>query len=414
MSMPRSSEWEYFQPNERDNSIHGMERMLDDGSAIDVIAYGSYEAPGEFSWMIRLWDDEGGYSVRASYDDDVYYDDIEQAYDALCEVLEYDYPELVERDEIVRAPVKAKERFFAKLVTIGLAAALALPALGGCAGSDAYAANQYDMPLGTGTESVTYSQLITDDVFYDGYLACVDIMESGENPEIDGEGAGWYDGDFVFDDLDMDMLNYACFDNPMYSMYKTGLGDGIGITLNETTGNIRIKSEAISQGDDFDVMYAQVDRIAQDIADTAWEQADGSTAEYVKSVMEQITNSVFYAHDTSNTHCNDIYGALVNKSARCFGYASAVKYVLDLQGIPNFIATGSTSERHAWNMVKIDGTWLLVDATLSRSMMENAGASELCDCPVPWFYCLRTLDTVNHEARHPYTPEEETIALMNM
>lgn len=414
MPLPTSTDWEYFHPDESSNTIHGMERMLEDGSAIDVIAYGSYEAPGEFSWMIRIWDDEQGYSVRASYDDDCYYRDIEEAYDALCEVLEDEYPYLVERDEIVHDPRGAKSRFFAKLAAIGLAAALAIPTLTGCAGGMAWAAFQYDAPLESNTGSITYSQIIQDSVFYEGYEGCVSIMESGDNPEIDGAGRGWYDGDFVFEDLDINMLNYAVYDNPLYSMYKTGADNGISLTLNETTGDIRIRSNATEQGDDFDMMYAQVDAEARKIADIAYRESDGSTAEYVRSVLQQVSDSVEYTNDTSSAHCNDIYGALINGSSRCLGYSAAVKYILDLQGIPNFIATGHTSDRHAWNMVEIDGHWLVVDATASATMTSDEGASCLEECMSPWVYCLRDMNEINRDLKYPYMPEAETAALMNL
>lgn len=409
--MPTSSEWEYFYPNENDNSIHGMERMLDNGTAIDVVAYGTYDAPGEFSWMIRLWDDASGYSVRASYDENMYFSDIEDAYDSLVSVLQQDYPYLVERDEIVKEPVQAKNRFFAKLAAIGLAAALVMPILGGCASGMAYGSSYSDVPLGTAASQVSYSQLITDSTFYEGYAACVDIMASGENPEID-PGTGWYDGDFAYEDLDIDMLNYAAYDNPMFSMYKTGADNGISLSVNEANGDIRIKSNATAQGDDFASMYAQVDAIAQGVSNRAVSEANGSTAEYVKSVLCQVAEGVSYSSDSSSAHSNDIYGALVNGSSRCFGYAASVKYILDLQGVPNFIATGQMGQRHAWNMVNLDGVWYVVDATSTSQMMRSEGASSLQDCQQPYAYCLRTIDSINAEAANPYIPEAETNALL--
>lgn len=411
MPLPTSSEWEYFQPDENNDTIHGMERMLPDGTAIDVVAYGTYDAPGEFSWMIRLWDDRSGYSVRASYDEGQYYQDAEQAYDALVSVLERDYPHLVENDEITREPAGAKERFFAKLAAIGLAAALAMPVLGGCASVSAYGSDYADVPLGTASGNVSYSQLISDDTFYEGYAACVDIMASGENPET-APGTGWYDGDFVFEDLEMDMLNYACYDNPMYSMYRTGADNGVSITLNQRTGDIRICSNAVSEGDDFSAMYAEVDAVSRSMAEVALADANGSTGEYVKSVMRQVTEGVEYTEDASSAHSNDIYGALVLGQSRCYGYASAVKYMLDMQGIPNFIATGESNGRHAWNMVKLDTTWYVVDATHSKSMMYKEGKSSLEQCKNPYFYCLRTLESINSDDVLPYEPEPETAALL--
>lgn len=416
--MPTSTEWEYFRPNENDMSIHGMERMLDNGTAIDVIAYGTFEAPGEFSWMIREWNDATGYTVHASYDSDVYFDDIESAYDDLVGVLARQFPHLVERDEIVREPVRAKSRFFARIAAIGLAAALVLPTLAGCAGGMAYASGPdcTDVALGSCSGAVTYSQLV-DDAQYEQYAAYVDIMASGEIAEEGGSGAGWYDGDFEYDELSIDVLNYATYDNPMYSMYKTGADSGIGVSVNTVNGDVRIYSNATKQGDNFNAMYAQVDVVANQMIAQAESYAQGSTLDYIYSAVNQIAQRCEYSDtDSSSAHCNDIYGCLVNGSSRCFGYASAVKYMLDAEGIPNFIATGmSGGDRHAWNMVNVGGTWIVVDATYSRDMMQKQRASSLDECQDAKLYCSHTMENLNDNLLNsPYQPEQETVALLGM
>ena len=419
MPMPISREWEYFRPSENDDTIHGMERMLEDGTAIDVIAYGTYDAPGEFSWMIRLWDG-AGYTIRASYDDGIYFEDIESAYDNLVSVLVCDYPFLVEKDEIKTAPDKAKGRFFAKIAAIGLAAALILPTITGCAGTGlediAFAAPEptyTDVPLGTGIGTVSYSQLISDDTFYEGYTACVDLMASGANPETN-EGTGWYDGDFEYEEISIDMLNYACYDNPMFTLYRTGADSGVSILFDSANGDFRISSDAMENGDDFLAMYDQVDAAARNIANIAYSEADGSTGKFIESVTRQLAENITYSPDHESAHANDIYGALINGDSRCYGYAASMKYILDMQEIPNFIATGTVDDiRHAWNMVKLDETWYVVDATYTSSMMRNEGFTSLEDCASPYFYCLRTIDDINADCPGTYTPEEETWALMN-
>lgn len=414
--LPTSSEWEYFQPD-GSSSIHGMERMLDDGTAINVLAYGTKEDPSEFSWLIRLWDDIAGrYEVVASYDWDIYYDDMESAYDGLVETLKHDYPDLIENDELTYAPEKAKHRFFEKAAMFKIAAAFALAIIGGVSltGCDVQAAEYDDVALGSYTGSVCYSQLITDGSFAAGYDAMVDIMASGENPDTQ-EGTGWYDGDFEYEDLDMDMLNYACYDNPLYSMYRTGADNGVGMSVNTETGDVRIFSNATEQGDDFNAMYNEVDAIATNIVNQALAEADGSTAVYIQSLLQQLADSIEYSNDPSSAHTNDIYGALVNRSSRCYGYASAMKYMLDMQEIPNFIATGEMGgDRHAWNMVDMGGTWVVVDATASVGMMTAEGVSSLEDCQSPYYYCLRTLDTINKNTDNPYYLEDETIELLKM
>lgn len=66
------------------------------------------------------------------------------------------------------------------------------------------------------------------------------------------------------------------------------------------------------------------------------------------------------------------YGALVNRVAVCDGIASAFKLMCLIEGIDCLEVSGvgitkSGSENHAWNKVKIDGKWYIVDATWGRS-----------------------------------------------
>lgn len=417
MSLPTSSEWEYFAPDSFDSTpIHGMERMLDDGTALDVLAYGEKDAPGEFSWLIRLWDDMTGYSVRASYDEGVYFETAEQAYDSLVGVLQRDYPWLVERDEITQSPHSAKDKFLSKLAACGIALSIVMTGMGGFVAANTAFGGQSitDCPLGTNLGKVEYSQLITDADFYKGYEALTEIMASGANTEL-GEEDGWYIGDINTESMEIDMLNYACYDNPMYSMYKTGADGGISLKVSDKAKSVRIESYATLQGDDFDVMYAEVDAVACSIDAQAVADANGSTANYVRSVMEQVSDRVHYTSDSSSAHCNDIYGALIYGQSRCYGFATSVKYILDKQGIPNFIATGTVAgERHAWNMVNISDTWYVVDATMSRGMIDDEGVSSVSELIDPSKYCLRTLDDMNEHFVNDYILEPETSMLLGM
>ena len=57
------------------------------------------------------------------------------------------------------------------------------------------------------------------------------------------------------------------------------------------------------------------------------------------------------------------YGALVNKEAVCDGYSKGFSLLLTRAGIDNQVVYGTAGGAHAWNQVKIDGTWYMVDAT---------------------------------------------------
>ncbi len=77
-------------------------------------------------------------------------------------------------------------------------------------------------------------------------------------------------------------------------------------------------------------------------------------------------------HDRLAVHCEydynngenqfDIYGALVDKTAVCQGYAEAYDYLLEQVGIESYICT-STELYHAWNIIYINDEPYHVDVT---------------------------------------------------
>ncbi len=70
------------------------------------------------------------------------------------------------------------------------------------------------------------------------------------------------------------------------------------------------------------------------------------------------------------------YGVLVNGMAVCEGYAKAMKLMLDRVNIPSLVVAGySKGERHAWNIVCLDGEYYHVDATWNDPVM--AGGEQI-------------------------------------
>lgn len=64
-------------------------------------------------------------------------------------------------------------------------------------------------------------------------------------------------------------------------------------------------------------------------------------------------------------YSNTAYGALVDGSAQCEGYAFAMSYLCSEAGIENYVVQGSNSEgaSHVWNKVFADGKWYNADCT---------------------------------------------------
>ena len=80
-----------------------------------------------------------------------------------------------------------------------------------------------------------------------------------------------------------------------------------------------------------------------------------------------------------NPNSDNAYGALVNRTAICYGYAYAYQLIMDMLGIPGVTVHGrSPTGAHAWNVVEIDGVWRLVDipwrlVNVSSQYMWNRG-----------------------------------------
>lgn len=68
------------------------------------------------------------------------------------------------------------------------------------------------------------------------------------------------------------------------------------------------------------------------------------------------------------------YGALVNRTSVCAGYALAYERLMDQVGIPCEYVTGMTTNGyHAWNIIEIDGEWYHVDVTWDDPTPDREG-----------------------------------------
>ncbi len=109
--------------------------------------------------------------------------------------------------------------------------------------------------------------------------------------------------------------------------------------------------------------------VLEQITKNIIESANGSMAEKIKYVHDELVNRISYNQESYVNNSN-IYGALVENKCVCEGYAEAFKYILDKMDIPCVTIYGTGidnkggSEAHAWNYVKMDnGSWYAVDVT---------------------------------------------------
>lgn len=87
----------------------------------------------------------------------------------------------------------------------------------------------------------------------------------------------------------------------------------------------------------------------------------GSDNEKERYVHDALMQSV--AYEVSAPMNQSAYSALVNGRSVCAGYARAFQYLMQQMGIPCYYCTGYAGEEHAWNIVRIDGTYRNVDVT---------------------------------------------------
>lgn len=93
-----------------------------------------------------------------------------------------------------------------------------------------------------------------------------------------------------------------------------------------------------------------------------------------KAIHDYIISTV--AYDESLTDHSD-YGAIVNKSTVCQGYALLCYKMLTDAGIDSKIVVGKSDDvSHAWNMAKIAGVWYYLDCTFDDPVPDIPGRLE--------------------------------------
>lgn len=101
--------------------------------------------------------------------------------------------------------------------------------------------------------------------------------------------------------------------------------------------------------------------------------------EKVKAIHDYLVKHTKYDYDNylANTipdESHTIVGALLLQTAVCEGYAKAVQFLLNDVGIESLFVTGmGNGEGHAWNKVKVNGSWYNLDATWNDPVPDRPG-----------------------------------------
>ena len=159
---------------------------------------------------------------------------------------------------------------------------------------------------------------------------------------------------------------------------------------------------------DMETIHMMIDRIEQITALISEKLANSSSYNKVMFVFDYLIDNTVYdslSYENFNKGVEDanlefacnIYGTLFKQRALCEGYAKTFQFLMGRLGIDSIYITGiSKDQGHAWNYVKLDGTWYAIDVT----WCDPQGKSE----QKSYAYCLVNSETISagHTPDVPY------------
>jgi hypothetical protein len=203
------------------------------------------------------------------------------------------------------------------------------------------------------------------------------------------------------------------FENPQYYFYNDGIGYtdpiesyfwgisepgtvSLGVYSGYADGNVRA-GYTQKYKDAIDTYIQGASAYNNDLAkETYFHDTLASTITYNQ-------NTTGYNEDT--TESQSASSAFLMKNTVCAGFTKAFSLLLNSQGIEN---VGLTSDSHAWNEVKINGTWYITDVTwdnnrwpshdyfnISEYEMQSMD-QQWAHSPLTYYYSIRPACTTAH------------------
>lgn len=126
----------------------------------------------------------------------------------------------------------------------------------------------------------------------------------------------------------------------------------------------------------------KVDNILNEIKETRdniVKSLNGIDYNKIMHAHDWIINNLQYEQNITNNNVYNLYGALIEKSAVCEGYAETLKYILDEAGVQCVLVSGTATnsegktERHEWNYVQLYGKWYAIDSTWDDPVVKGTG-----------------------------------------
>lgn len=166
-----------------------------------------------------------------------------------------------------------------------------------------------------------------------------------------------------------DALMEAYYQNPLILGIKgyhvNRKGTAVRVIYDETAMEQAEKQEKIKEKVKEVISQIIVDGMTDEEKELAINQYLCETIVYDEDALENAQENDFVYIDEKFNDSFTAYGALLNGKCVCAGYAAAFKLLSDEAGLESIVVTGFLDGNlsHAWNKVKIDGEWQIVDAT---------------------------------------------------
>lgn len=144
------------------------------------------------------------------------------------------------------------------------------------------------------------------------------------------------------------------------------LGDALtGITFEGTYSMTKGEAE---------LTLAEIEnRLSECMSEVPLNEDEYST---VKFLYEYLINHTEY--DTDADDNQNICSVFLGNRSVCQGYAKAMQYMLQEAGLQSLLVTGYTgTERHAWNLVRVNGRYYYLDPTWGDASYAYSGSENL-------------------------------------
>ncbi len=180
---------------------------------------------------------------------------------------------------------------------------------------------------------------------------------------------GWVDLGYILEDASgvvARAFRAVCNDFPEYYWMP------VSYYISVKNGEVSVAFRRSESDEAYGFTAAQIESNAEEFDDAVYriiKKTQSCTNDFEKELIihDYLCKTASYDDEYDSSFGNTAYtayGALVNGSAVCEGYARAFKLLCRSAGLECILVTGdSKGVGHMWNMVKLEGNWYHVDVT---------------------------------------------------